>query len=316
MTYPTTFVICFLLGTDSGVQMHYLAYAAGAVLIFGVDPVTPPAVVSSLALALIVALEIFAPHDGGLLSEAVMLGGFIATVAAATAMISAIVFLAVREAGQAEAAAEFEYERSEALLTNVLPAVVADRLKSRTRQVIADRYDEASILFADMAGFTAGASQTSPVDLVKFLNDVFSAFDRLVERHGLEKIKTTGDNYMVVSGVPLPRADHAAALVRLGIDMLDATRGMRDPNGLNVAIRIGIASGPVVAGVVGTTKFFYDVWGDAVNVASRMESTGVPGRIQVSPETHDATKGEFAFESRGPVEVKGKGQMTTWLLTG
>ena len=156
----------------------------------------------------------------------------------------------------------------------------------------------------------------SPADLVKFLNDVFTAFDRLVERHGLEKIKTTGDNYMVVSGVPVARSDHAAALVRLGIEMLDAAGHMQDPNGQSVAIRIGIASGPVVAGVVGTKKFFYDVWGDAVNVASRMELTGVPGRIQVSPETYDEVKHQFAFESRGPIDVKGKGMMTTWLLSG
>jgi adenylate cyclase len=151
---------------------------------------------------------------------------------------------------------------------------------------------------------------------VKFLNDVFTAFDRLAERHGLEKIKTTGDNYMVVSGVPVARPDHAAALVRLGIEMLDAAGHMQDPNGQSVTIRIGIASGPVVAGVVGTKKFFYDVWGDAVNVASRMESTGVPGRIQVSPETYDAVKHQFAFESRGPIDVKGKGMMMTWLLIG
>ena len=316
VVYPGSFVICFLLGTDSGIQTHFLAYAAGTVLIFGVDDVTLPVLANVCALACIVALEIFAPADGGLLSEAVMLGGFIVAVTAPTVIISAIVFLAVREAGRAEAIAEFEYERSEALLTNVLPAVVADRLKSRAGEVIADRYDEASILFADMAGFTAGASHTSPADLVKFLNDVFSAFDRLVERHGLEKIKTTGDNYMVVSGVPVARSDHAAALVRLAIEMLDAAGHMQDPNGQSVSIRIGIASGPVVAGVVGTKKFFYDVWGDAVNVASRMESTGVPGRIQVSPATYDEVKHQFAFESRGPIDVKGKGTMTTWLLIG
>jgi adenylate cyclase len=163
-----------------------------------------------------------------------------------------------------------------------------------------------------MADFTAGASQTSPVNLVKHLNDVFTAFDQLVERHGLERIKTTGDNYLVVSGLPVPRPDHAAAVVRLGIDMLDTARRMQDPNGCGVSIRIGIASGPVVAGVVGTKKLFYDVWGDAVNVASRMESTGVPGR------TYARVSDQFEFESRGPIEVKGKGkgQMTTWLLIG
>jgi adenylate cyclase len=199
---------------------------------------------------------------------------------------------------------------------NILPAAVANRLKAPVHQVIADKYEEASILFADMAGFTAGASDTAPADLVGFLNEVFTAFDRLVERHGLEKIKTTGDNYMVVSGVPVPRPDHAAALVKLALEMLDAAERIHDPNGREVSIRIGIASGPVVAGVVGVKKFFYDVWGDAVNVASRMESTGVPGRIQVSPETYDYVKDQFEFESRGPIDVKGKGKLTTWLLTG
>jgi adenylate cyclase len=314
VSYVAVFVVCFLLGTGSGMQIQYLAYAAGAVLLFGAQSVTLPVLFSAVGLALIVALEMLAPADGGLLSETVMLGGFVVGVTASVTIILAIVFFAIREADQAEALAEFEYERSETLLTNMLPAVVADRLKSRSGQVIADRYDEGSILFADMAGFTAGATQTSPAELVKFLNDVFTAFDRLVERHGLEKIKTTGDNYMVVSGVPVARSDHAAAAVRLGIEMLDAAGHMQDPNGHSVSIRIGIASGPVVAGVVGTKKFFYDVWGDAVNVASRMESTGVPGRIQVSPETYHEVKHQFAFESRGPIDVRGKGMMTTWLL--
>jgi adenylate cyclase len=314
VSYLATFTVCLLGGTDSGMNIHYLGYAAGALLVFGVDPVKPALAVAASALAFVIAIRILAPHDGGLLSENAMLINFIVGVSINLVIVFAVVFLAVREAGRAEAIAEFEYERSETLLTNVLPAVIADRLKTQTGQVIADRYDEASILFADMAGFTAEASQTSPADLVKFLNDVFTAFDRLVERHGLEKIKTTGDNYMVVSGVPVARLDHAAALVRLGIEMLDAAGRMKDSNGRNVAIRIGIASGPIVAGVVGTKKFFYDVWGDAVNVASRMESTGVPGRIQVSPETYDEVKHQFAFESRGPIDVKGKGIMTTWLL--
>jgi adenylate cyclase len=316
VAYPAMFVVCLMVGTGSGMQMTYLAFAAGAVLVFGVDRAAPPVLVGFFALVFILALQILAPVDGGLLSEAALLGRFIVNLTATLTVIFAIAFLAVREAGRAEAIAEFEYGRSEALLTNVLPAAIADRLKSQTGQVIADRYEEASILFADMAGFTAGASQTSPDDLVKFLNDVFTAFDRLVERHGLEKIKTTGDNYMVVSGVPAARSDHAAAVVRLGIEMLDAAGRMQDPNGRGVSIRIGIASGPVVAGVVGTRKFFYDVWGDAVNVASRMETTGVPGRIQISSETYTRVNDQFEFESRGPIDVKGKGRMTTWLLIG
>jgi adenylate cyclase len=316
VSYPVIFVVCFLVGTDSGMQMEYLAFAAGAVLILGVEPLAPPLIVGILSLALILALEIFAPQNGGLLDETAMLGGFIAVVTATTAVMFAVVFYAVREAARSETIAEFEYARSESLLANVLPKAVADRLRSSAAQIIADKHEHASILFADMAGFTAEASQTSPVKLVGFLNDVFTAFDQLVERHGLEKIKTSGDNYMVVSGVPVARSDHAAALVRLGIEMLDAAGRLHDPHERAVSIRIGISSGPVVAGVVGVKKFFYDVWGDAVNVASRMETTGLPGRIQVSPQTYEQTSDQFDFECRGPVDVKGKGKMVTWLLVG
>lgn len=318
VSYPV-FVVCFLVGTDSGMQMEYLAFAAGAVLILRVEPLAPPLIVAVLSLAFILALEIFAPQNDGLLDEAAMLGGFIAVVTATTAVMFAVVFYAVREAARSEAIAEIEYARSESLLANVLPKAIANRLRSSAAQVIADKHEHASILFADMAGFTAEASQTSPVRLVGFLNDVFTAFDQLVERHGLEKIKTTGDSYMVVSGVPEARSDHAAALVRLGIEMLDAAGPLHDPHDPHeraVSIRIGISSGPVVAGVVGVKKFFYDVWGDAVNVASRMETTGLPGRIQVSPETYAQASDQFDFECRGSVNVKGKGKMVTWLLVG
>jgi adenylate cyclase len=151
---------------------------------------------------------------------------------------------------------------------------------------------------------------------VEFLNRVFTEFDRLVEHHGLEKIKTTGDAYMVVSGVPSARADHAEALADFALALRDAAADLRDPKDRVVPIRVGIASGPVVAGVVGTRKIFYDVWGDAVNVASRMESTGEAGQIQVSPETYERLLEKFALERRGPIEVKGKGSMVTWFLLG
>lgn len=184
--------------------------------------------------------------------------------------------------------------------------------------MIADRYDAASILFADMAGFTARASDIPAEDLVQFLNRVFTDFDRLVESHGLEKIKTTGDAYMVVSGVPAPRSDHAQALGQLALDLRDAAAGLLDPRGRSVSIRFGIASGPVVAGVVGIRKFFYDVWGwgDAVNVASRMEATGEPGKIQVSQDTYERLNREFLLENRGVTDVRGKGEMQTWFLIG
>jgi adenylate cyclase len=167
-----------------------------------------------------------------------------------------------------------------------------------------------------MAGFTSRASDTPPDMLVAFLNDVFTRIDGLVERHGLEKIKTTGDAYMVVSGVPEPRSDHAEALAHLALAMREALSGLADPKGRAVLFRMGMASGPLVAGVVGTRKFFYDVWGDAVNTASRMESTGETGKIQVAPEAYELLKDRFDFEERGLIEVRGKGQMRTWYLVG
>jgi len=191
-----------------------------------------------------------------------------------------------------------------------------ERLKGSAHPVIADRHEEASILFADMAGFTARASDTAPDELVGFLNEVFTRLDALVDRHGLEKIKTTGDAYMVVSGVPAARPDHAEALADLALDMRDALAGLVDPKGRRVPVRLGIASGPVVAGIVGTRKFFYDVGGDAVNTASRMESTGEAGRIQVAPETQARLQDRFELEDRGLIEVRGKGQMRTWFLVG
>ncbi|MRG57426.1 adenylate/guanylate cyclase domain-containing protein [Phyllobacterium sp. SYP-B3895] len=316
VSYPATFVVCYLLGTDSGMQIHYLGFAACAALIFGITPILPSLVLAIIALAFIVALEIFAPNDGGRLSEVAMLASFVACVLGTGAVMFSVVFYAISQAARSEAAAEFEYKRSELLLQNILPSAIADRLKARASKTIADRYDHVSILFADMAGFTEGAGQVSAMELVSFLNDVFTEFDGLVELHNLEKIKTTGDNYMVVSGLPVSRSDHAAAIVQLGIEMLEATSRMRDAHGRPVSIRVGISTGPVVAGVVGMKKFFYDVWGDAVNVASRMESTGLPGRIQVCPKTYRCVEGLFDFEERGPIEIKGKGKMSTWLIKG
>ena len=209
---------------------------------------------------------------------------------------------------------EVEYDRSEALLANILPASVAAKLKDPTHGVIADRYDDASILFADIAGFTERASEIPPTELVRFLDRLYTTFDRLVDRHGLEKIKTTGDSYMVVSGVPTPRPDHAAAIAALALDMSRAVADLRDPRGNPVPLRMGIASGPVVAGVVGARRFFYDVWGDAVNIASRMESTDPEGRIQVPQNVFEQLRDEFVLEERGEIEIKGKGLMRTWYL--
>ena len=207
-SYTAIFVICSMLGTDSGMQIQYLAIAAGTVLVVGAERLFLLTGTSIVAVSLVIALEILVPADTGLLTQRQMLENFIGCTVGTSLILFAIVFYAVREAARAEEVAEREYQRSESLLVNILPEAVARRLKSST-QIIADRYDNASVLFADMAGFTARASQTSPIQLVQLLNNVFTAFDHLVDKHGLEKIKTTGDGYMVVSGVPVQRLDHA-----------------------------------------------------------------------------------------------------------
>jgi adenylate cyclase len=229
-------------------------------------------------------------------------------------MIFATVWYSMRQVSRAEEAMEVEYKRSEALLANILPASIAARLKDPMRPVIADRHDDASILFTDIAGFTERSSQISPTDLVRFLDRLYTTFDRIVDKHGLEKIKTTGDSYMVVSGVPQYREDHAEALAALALDMQSAVADLRDPNGRRVPLRMGMASGPVVAGVVGARRFFYDVWGDAVNVAARMETTDEEGQIQVPQDLYERLRERFILTERGDVEIKGKGVMRTWFL--
>jgi guanylate cyclase len=204
--------------------------------------------------------------------------------------------------------------RSDRLLLNILPGDVAAILKHEAR-TIADYHAAASILFADLAGFTPMSAGMAPVELVGLLNEVFSDFDDLVEKHGLEKIKTVGDCYMVAAGVPHPRPDHAQVLARMALEMRDLTRHRRY-GGRKLDFRIGINSGPVVAGVIGQKKFAYDLWGDTVNTASRMESHGLAGEVQVSEMTYDLLREEFTFEERGPLDVKGKGEMRVFLLQG
>jgi adenylate cyclase len=321
VSFVFLFRTTYQVGTDGGSYLYYLSAVAISILIIGLERIVLAGAISVLAAALILALHLVAPDNTGLLSaNALFLGNFVTNVVTNTAILFAVVYYAVREIARAEATAEREHARSEALLANILPPRVAAELKARpgdrTGGEIAEAYPEASILFADMAGFTARAADTAPAELVRFLNGVFTRIDALVEKHGLEKIKTTGDAYMVVSGVPEPRRDHAEALADLALDMRDALAGLVDPKGRAVPVRIGLASGPVVAGVVGTRKFFYDVWGDAVNTAARMEQTGEAGKIQVAPETQARLTGNFVLEERGPIDVRGKGPMRTWFLAG
>ena len=207
-----------------------------------------------------------------------------------------------------------EQQRSETLLTNVLPSSIAERLKAATGS-IADHVESASILFADVVNFTPLAQRLSPAELVGTLDQLFSHFDTLVERHGLEKIKTIGDCYMAAAGVPDPCLDHARRAALLALD-IRATVATTTTAGQGLEMRIGINSGPVTAGVIGRKRFLYDLWGDAVNTASRMESNGTPGEIQITRATYESLKDEFVCTRRGTIPVKGKGEMETWYLVG
>ena len=223
------------------------------------------------------------------------------------------VFAAQRR--NALAALREEQARAEGLLLNILPRSIADRLKAET-QTIADQFSSASILFADVVDFTPLAERLPPAEVVGVLDHLFSHFDVLADRHGLEKIKTIGDCYMVAAGVPSPRPDHAQALAMMALDMLAAMRSEDEVGHLGLGLRVGINSGPVVAGVIGRKRFLYDLWGDAVNTASRMESHGTSGRIQITRATKELLEDEFVCEPRGTIPVKGKGEMEAWYLVG
>ena len=214
----------------------------------------------------------------------------------------------------AEDALRAEQENSDRLLLNILPEAIAEQLKQE-QSAIADYFDCTTILFSDIVGFTDLSSRMSPIKLVNLLNKMFSQFDKLADRYGLEKIKTIGDAYMVAGGLPVHRCDHAEAVADMALEMQAAMKNFQQEIDQRLQIRIGINTGPVVAGVIGIKKFIYDLWGDTVNVASRMESSGVPGRIQVTTDTYHRLKDKYLFDKRGEVDVKGKGEMTTyWLL--
>ena len=230
-------------------------------------------------------------------------------------MVFTLLALFAKQRQDALTALQIAQAQAETLLLNVLPRPIAERLKAEP-QTIADQFTSASILFADVVDFTPRSEHLSPAEVVGILDDLFSHFDMLAERYAVEKIKTIGDCYMVAAGVPSPRADHARALALMALDMVAATSSSDGVGHLGLEVRVGINSGPVVAGVIGRKRFLYDLWGDAVNTASRMESSGTPGRIQITRATHDLIDDEFVCVPRGTIPVKGKGEMETWYLLG
>ena len=230
-------------------------------------------------------------------------------------MVFTLLALFAVQRRNALAALRVEQEKAESLLLNILPRSIADKLKADT-QTIADQFTAASILFADVVDFTPLSERLPPAGVVGILDHLFSHFDTLADRYGLEKIKTIGDCYMVAAGVPTPRPDHAQALALMALDMLEAMHSSDEVGHLGLELRVGINSGPVVAGVIGRKRFLYDLWGDAVNTASRMESHGTTGRIQITRATYELLGDGFICEPRGTIAVKGKGEMEVWYLVG
>lgn len=217
----------------------------------------------------------------------------------------------VHEREEAEAALRREQQKSEKLLLNILPRAIVEQLK-QLQGSLAERFEDVTILFADIVNFTPLAAQISPLELVSWLNQIFSEFDRLAEKFHLEKIKTIGDAYMVVGGLPLPQADHAEAVMEMAIAMQAAAQRFTRQDGQEFQLRIGINTGTVVAGVIGIKKFSYDLWGDAVNIANRMATQGTPGRIQITEETYQRLRSHYTFEPSGQILVKGRGYMMTY----
>ena len=266
-----------------------------------------------LSLAIISGYFEFHPLVSSSLSPTTITVFFILNIGVVSAISIFLLAYFVGEKNRLFALLRGEQIKSENLLLNILPREIAAILKNESR-TIADHYTDASILFADMVGFTPLSARLAPVEVVELLNEAFSYFDSLLDKYNVEKIRTIGDSYMVASGVPRRRADHAQALVYMALEMREfiATHTFR--NGQRVSFRIGISSGPVIGGVIGKRKFVYDVWGDAVNVASRMESHGMSGTIQITRATYELIKDKFVCESRGTVDVKGKGEMEVWLV--
>jgi guanylate cyclase len=236
-------------------------------------------------------------------------------VTVAGAVVFGLLAQFVRQREEALAELRVEQDRAESLLLNILPPSIADRLRADTA-TIADQFAAASILFADVVDFTPLSERLKPAEVVGVLDHLFTHFDLLADRYGVEKIKTIGDCYMVAAGVPTPRADHARVMALMALDMRDAMHAQDGVGHLGLEIRIGLNSGPVVAGVIGRKRFLYDLWGDAVNTASRMESHGSSGQIQVTRGTYELLRDEFELEPRGTVPIKGKGDVETWYLVG
>ena len=296
---------------SSGVALWAFVAPLGALVFYGPRPAVGWFAAFAALVGVSAAIDSSLPKPDPPLPTWLVLVFFALNVLGPTMTTFALLEYFVRSRDRAYALLAVEQERSERLLLSIFPRPIAERLKV-SHGVIAERSEEVSVLFADITGFTPAAERLPPEQVVEILDEIFSAFDELVDAHGLEKIKTIGDGYMAAAGIPTPRADHAEAAARAALAMRETLASL--PAAAGLSLRVGIDSGPAVAGVIGRTKFGYDLWGDTVNTASRMESHAPPGAIQVTERTRAGLGDGFVLEERPGVAVKGKGEMTTYLL--
>ncbi|WP_224817186.1 adenylate/guanylate cyclase domain-containing protein [Hasllibacter sp. MH4015] len=311
-------LLVWMLGRDSGLHLYFLSIPAIAIVCFGTRRVGPLVGLTAICAAALVYSEVMLTEPAAFIRVGDGLLTFLQVSAfvIVTAYVALGVYVGFLYADTAERALEVEYGRSEDLLYTLLPQEIARRLKAEPHTTIADSLPNVAIVFADIANFTPIAAKLDPQEVVQVLNRVFRAFDALADRLDLEKIKTIGDAYMVAAGMPNSVGDPAHRAANMALDMLEIAEAHASivPDGLQ--IRIGMHVGPVVAGVIGNRKLFYDVWGETVNVASRMESCSAPGRILLTPAARAQLGDDFTFEKRGETEVKGVGPVETWWLTG
>jgi adenylate cyclase len=307
--YTSLFVFLRLLGKDSGIHLNFMAASALAFVLYGASQMRTIVVLLLLGLILHLVNVLCMQHPIIPMAPHRRFLDTLYAFSAGSSML--IVASSVCYAFQLAADAE---EQSERLLLNILPESIASRLKAHPSELIVDRFEQASVLFADIVDFTPKCIDMSPKEMVALLNEVFCEFDSLTVKHGAEKIKTIGDAYMAATGIPVPFADNAASMVALAIEMLRTIEDVSRRNGMDLEVRIGIATGPITAGVIGTTKFAYDVWSSTVNLASRLESTGEQGRIHICQKTKQAIGDRFDAELASPRELKGIGVTTTWFV--
>lgn len=305
------FLMVALVGREAGIQINFVAASALAFLVFELRRLHLIMLIIVAAIALHIASWLLFPH--GMLpdvtDDAFLVRQYAIRVVTISVIIAVVVYYAFWTAEEAEA-------RTERLLYRILPVPVAERLRASPDAPISDSFAEAAVLFSDLAGFVPISRALGARRTVEMLNQLVRRFDRLAAEHGVEKIKTIGDAYMAAAIGPHPAADNAARLARMALNMQAAADATGAEFGVPLSLRIGMALGPVMAGVIGERRFGYDVWGDPVNLAARLENSGEPGRIQVSTGFREALGETFAFEPRGPIEVKGVGREETWFLTG